>query len=379
MKNRSLVIGFCLAAVLLTIFLPAGLRHVGLAGLAAVTPLTHSIGTAQQMSLTGFSARPIIICNKISPSPTLLVAADSVIVSKKIRPPPDALNGDSASPAATAPPSDTAPPQTTFELTATADKWPLTALFLHFVDRWRVPYLSGTLEYDTGTAEPDLPASAQGDEAALSSDRPLGVAPVVNALLTGNDAEGISAAMLSANQTSGAAPATPPRPEPAPTAPSSPAATGKSDEPPSLPYSLQLSSCRALKNARQAAADFRKKGLDPYLVNVYLKSKPGSWWRVMVGQYPSLEAAQRAKESLQLTQAIVKRTRFANLIGEYQNEDALLEVKKRLEASRFSAYAVKDATSGLRLYVGAFTRQHQAEEQAVDLRANGMMCRVVLR
>ncbi|MFZ0614818.1 MAG: SPOR domain-containing protein [Desulfobacterales bacterium] len=381
MKNRSSTSGFFLLVTLLTIILLAGLRHVGQAGFATVPPLTHSTGAARLMSsLTDFSDQPMIICKKISPSPVLL-AAGSVVVSKKIEPPPNALEGKSASPAAAAPTSGAAPAQTEFERTAAADEGPLTAVFLDFFDRWRKSTPGGRLENDVDTAEPDFLASAKGDDTVFASDRPPGIAPFVNALLTGTESGSIPAAVLSANQTSGAAAlsATHPRPEPAMAAPPLPSAIGISNEPPSLPYSLQLSSCRSLKNARNAAADFRKMGLDPYLVNVYLKSHSGSWWRVMTGQYPSVEAAQRARESLQLTQAIVKRTRFANLIGEYQNKDALREVKKRLEASGFSAYTVEDATSGFRLYVGAFTRKHQAEEQAVDLRTNGLMCQVVLR
>ncbi|MFZ0131675.1 MAG: SPOR domain-containing protein [Desulfobacterales bacterium] len=381
MKHQFPTVGFWLAAGLLTIMSVSGMHPVGLADIATVPPPTHATGAARLMSPTGFSDRPMIISKKISPSPSPPAVAGSGVVSKKIEPPRAVLMGASASPAAIASPSDTAPVPTEFERTAASDERPLTAVFLDFFDRWRDPGLGRTLDHDAGGAESDFLASVKGDDAALSSDRPLQVAPFVNALLTGNEFGGLPAAVLSAHQTSGAAAvsATPPRPEPAPPAPLLPGANGIPDTPRLLPYSLQLSSCRSLTNARNAAADFRKKGLDPYLVNVYLKSHSGSWWRVMSGQYPSVEAAQRDREALQLTQAIVKRTRFANLIGEYQNKDALLEEKKRLETSGISTYTVEDAAAGFRLYVGAFTRKHQAEKQAIDLRTNGLMCRVVLR
>ena len=370
-KNRFPSVWVWLAAALLILVPVSGLHPVGLAD------------PATDPSPAGFSDRPLIVCKKIGPSPALSAAAGSHVVSKKIEPLSAALKDAPASPGATAPAraGDPAPAAPTDVARTAADEWPLTAVFLHVLDRWRDTDLGGTPGLGAGATEPDFMASAKGDDAALSSDSPAGESPVVNALLTGNDFSGIPAAAAAATQTNGAAPAaeTPPRTEPAPAARLSSVAAGTPDAPRLLPYSLQLSSCRSLKNARNAAADFRKKGLEPYLVNVNLRSRPGSWWRVMCGQYPSVEAARRARESLQLTQAIVKRTRFANLIGDYPDKDALLEVKNRLEAGGVSAYTVEDAAAGFRLYVGAFTRRHQAAEQAIDLRAGGLTCRVVLR
>ncbi|MEJ2474788.1 MAG: SPOR domain-containing protein [Desulfobacterales bacterium] len=150
-------------------------------------------------------------------------------------------------------------------------------------------------------------------------------------------------------------------------------------QPPTLPYSLQLSSCRSFENARNAAADFRKRGLDPFIVNVYLKNHGGSWWRVLSGQYSSVEEALSAKNELKLSDAIVKRTRFANLIRKYETRELMIEMKNRLENLGFSAYSVEDPNRGHRLFVGAFTRKSQAEKQALELQTKGIVCRVVAR
>ena len=152
-----------------------------------------------------------------------------------------------------------------------------------------------------------------------------------------------------------------------------------SKQTPSLPYSLQVSSCRSLENARNAAADFRKKGLDPFIVNVYLKNHGGSWWRVLSGQYASVKEALEAKKELKLSDAIVKRTRFATLIHEYETRELTIEMKNRLETLGFSAYTVEYANHGYRVFVGAFTRKSQAEKQALELQTKGIMCRVVDR
>jgi cell division protein FtsN len=164
---------------------------------------------------------------------------------------------------------------------------------------------------------------------------------------------------------------------PLPISASKPAAISK--QTPSLPFSLQLSSCRSFKNAQNAAADFRKMGLDPFIVNVYLKNHGGSWWRVLSGQYSSVKEALQAKKELKLSEAIVKRTRFANLIREDETRELTIEMKNRLETIGFSAYTVENADRGYRLFVGAFTRKSQAEKQALELQTKGIMCRVVAR
>jgi hypothetical protein len=92
-----------------------------------------------------------------------------------------------------------------------------------------------------------------------------------------------------------------------------------------------------------------------------------------------VEEALQAKKELKLSDAIVKRTRFANFIREYETRELTIEMKNRLEALGFSTYTVEYADHGYRLFVGAFTRKSQAEEQALELQTKGIMCRVVDR
>ena len=99
----------------------------------------------------------------------------------------------------------------------------------------------------------------------------------------------------------------------------------------------------------------------------------------MSGQYSSVEEALQAKKELKLSDAIVKRTRFANLIREFETRELTIEMKNRLETLGFSAYTVEYANHGYRVFVGAFTRKSQAEKQALELQTKGIMCRVVDR
>jgi len=148
---------------------------------------------------------------------------------------------------------------------------------------------------------------------------------------------------------------------------------------PPLPYSLQLCSCRAAENAQRSLADFRKKGLDAYLVKVQLGGDRGTWWRVYSGQYQTLDEAMGAKENLGLSDAIAKKTPFANLIGEYASEAQARTEQERLTALGFSPYVLTDHDNVFRLFVGAYTRKSQVERQALELESMGLISQSVVR
>ncbi|MGW8186084.1 MAG: SPOR domain-containing protein [Desulfobacterales bacterium] len=338
------------------------------------------------MSLSGSSARQIVVRRKIqteSPTlPALPATAYSYVITKKIvRPPSGSLDQSALSTSQTPVPmtSGTAPAKTASQGTSAAEILTLSSASLSFNGPWRESTLISSLMNEADASPSLASASAPIIEADLPSAGPPRETAFVSAVL---DRVTVSPQLAPAPK--GTASTDLPSGDrlqkgEATTPISASKSVANSNQTPSLPYSLQLSSCRTLENAKSAAADFRTRGLDPFIVNVYLKHHGGSWWRVLSGQYSSVEEALQAKNELKLSDAIVKRTRFANLIREDEARELTIEMKNRLETLGFSAYTVEYPNQGYRLFVGAFTRKSQAEEQARELQAIGVMCRVVAR
>jgi cell division septation protein DedD len=374
------------AGAVLALLLIGGLKLFGLQD-NSHTPLpTRISGEVRLMSLTGFSTRQLVVRKKIhteTPTlPALPATAYSFIVTKKIVP---HLSGSSdetdlsASQTLVPVTSDMAPAKTASQNNSAADKLPLPSASLSFSGPWQESALISRLMNEADATPSFVAASAPTADAASPSADPSREAAFVSAVLdrVTVSPEIVPASTRTANTDLPAGDQLQKREAPTPISASKSVTISK--QTPSLPYSLQLSSCRSLENARNAAADFRKRGLDPFIVNVYLKNHGGSWWRVLSGQYSSVEEALLAKNELKLSDAIVKRTRFANLIREYETRELTIEMKNRLETLGFSAYSVEDPNHGYRLFVGAFTRKSQAEKQALELQTKGIMCRVVAR
>ena len=374
------------AGALLAFLMIGGLRLFGLQDQSHTLLPTRLSGKVQLMSLTGSSARQIVVRRKIHAEPPILSALPatvySVIVTKKIVPPPsDSLDQTALSTSHAIMPmtSGIATAKTTSQNNSAAEILSLPSVSSAFNGQWRKSALISRLMNEAG-ASPSLPtASAPITDADSPSAGPPREAALMSAVLDRVivSPQIVPASTWTAKTELPSGNRLQEREVPTPISASKSVTISK--QPPSLPYSLQLSSCRSLINARNAAADFRKRGLDPFIVNVYLKNHGGSWWRVLSGQYSSVEEALSAKNELKLSDAIVKRTRFANLIREYETRELTIEMKNRLENLGFSAYSVEDPNHGHRLFVGAFTRKSQAEKQALELQAKGVICRVVAR
>lgn len=387
MKMRiSYKIAVWSTAALGTLMLIGGLKLFGLQA-NSHTPLpTRVSGEVRLMSLTGFSTRPFVIRKKIYAEPQILPALPattfSFVVTKKIVPPPSGSLDETAlstSPITVPMTSGMATAKTVSRDNSAAEIPPLPSASLSVNKPWQESALISRLMNDADASPSFASASAPPADAASPSADPPREAAFVSAVL---DRVAVSPEIVPAsNRTTdtGSPFADQPQEKEAPTPVSASKSAATSKRSPSLPYSLQLSSCRSPKNAQNAAADFRKMGLDPFIVNVYLKNHGGSWWRVLTGQYSSVEKALQAKRERKLSDAIVKRTRFANLIHEYETRELTIEMKNRLETLGISAYTVKYDGHGYRLLVGAFTRKSQADKQALELQTKGIMCRVVNR
>jgi septal ring-binding cell division protein DamX len=374
----------------LAFILLGGLKLFGLYNSSQAPSSTGFSGEVRLMSLAGIFDRALVVRKKIYTESQTLAAmpatAFSFVVTKKIVFPPPGSSDETAlstsqPPVPTA--GETAPAKTVSSDNSAADGLPPPSDSFSLDGPWQGSDLISRLTNEAEVSSSITSASAPATNGASRPEDPARRAAFVSAVLD-RDAVFPEIAPLSnwtADTGSDAAGQPQEREQPAPISPSvsGSSAAAISKRTPSFPFSLQLSSCRSLRNAQNAAADYRKLGMEPFIVNVYLKNFGGTWWRVLFGHYSSTQEALQAKKNLKLSDAIVKRTRFANLIHEYETQELTIEMKNRLESLGFSAYTIESADHGYRLFVGAYTRKSQAEKQAHELLAKGIVCRVVDR
>jgi cell division septation protein DedD len=144
------------------------------------------------------------------------------------------------------------------------------------------------------------------------------------------------------------------------------------------PFSLLLSSNRGRENALSTLPGYRRKGLAPYLVHTDLGEK-GKWWRTLFGHYRSLEEALQAQKALNIENAVVVKTPFANLIGDYPSANEAAETAVRLTQKGLFPYVVKGTGDTAQLLVGAFPTQTAAEQQQRELEGQGIVARTIRR
>ena len=63
-------------------------------------------------------------------------------------------------------------------------------------------------------------------------------------------------------------------------------------------YSIQVSAWKLKSKANYEANRLKKKGLDVKVVSVYLSEKGGTWYRVMIGSYSTIDEAKKQIESI---------------------------------------------------------------------------------
>jgi cell division septation protein DedD len=144
------------------------------------------------------------------------------------------------------------------------------------------------------------------------------------------------------------------------------------------PFSILLSSCKERGNAVASLSAYRRTGLTPYIVQTDLGGK-GLWWRTLMGYYRTPEEASRAKNALKIGDAVVVKTPYANLIGQYESETEAAEAMARLDPKAVFAYIVKGSENSFQVMTGAFPSPQAAETQQRELEARGITTSTVLR
>lgn len=144
------------------------------------------------------------------------------------------------------------------------------------------------------------------------------------------------------------------------------------------PFSILLSSCREKENALAALSGYRQTGLTPYIVQTDLGGK-GQWWRTLMGHYRTLAEAAQARAALKIADAVVVKTPYANLIGQYESQTEADAAVRRAAQQDVSAYVVKGPANSFQLMTGAFPNQQAAETYRRELEGKGLATRIVQR
>jgi len=144
------------------------------------------------------------------------------------------------------------------------------------------------------------------------------------------------------------------------------------------PYSILLSSCRLPQSARKIVRDYKKVGLAPYVAKVEFKNGD-VWLRVFAGQYQTRKEALTVKQKHHLSEALVKKTPYTNLIDTFSSEDEMKDTLGRLKGLGYSPYVLKRAENRFQLVVGAFITREGAEKQKSELQSKGISNEIVQR
>ena len=144
------------------------------------------------------------------------------------------------------------------------------------------------------------------------------------------------------------------------------------------PFSILLSSCKEKPNAVAALSDYRKSGLTPYIVETDLGSK-GLWWRILAGYYRTLDEAARARKALRFSDAMVVKTPYANLIGQYGSEKEAFQAADQVIPKEVFPYVVRGPGNSFQLMAGAFPSQQGAEKHQRELESKGIATRTIQR
>ena len=148
-------------------------------------------------------------------------------------------------------------------------------------------------------------------------------------------------------------------------------------------YTIQVSSRKNKDASTREAMNIRNKGNSGFVSHAHIPGK-GDWYRVFIGSYRSFEEAQQAVFDLKkkaYPQAIVVKMPFAIQIGVFSSDEELKKLDADLRSKGYIAFSVPDRLDNnkIRLLVGAFQTEKEAEIFAKELEKEGFESTVVRR
>ena len=149
------------------------------------------------------------------------------------------------------------------------------------------------------------------------------------------------------------------------------------------PYTIQVSSRKNKEAANREAMKSRNKGGSGFISHAYIPGK-GDWYRVFIGFYRTFEEAEQAAFELrkkEYAQAFVVYMPFAIQIGVSFKDKELKILEADLRSKGYLSYSILDRSynNRIRLLVGAFRTEKEAEIFIKALEKEGFKCKVVQR
>jgi cell division septation protein DedD len=149
------------------------------------------------------------------------------------------------------------------------------------------------------------------------------------------------------------------------------------------PYMVQVSAYKSKEDSLREAMILRDKGDSVCISYVRIAGK-GDWYRVLVGFYRTSQEAQAAVLELKKREydhAFVVRPPFTVELGMYSDNEKLKELATRLILKGYSAYSLpnRETKNEIRLLVGAFWTEKEAETVTKELQKEGFTPKVVRR
>ncbi len=149
------------------------------------------------------------------------------------------------------------------------------------------------------------------------------------------------------------------------------------------PYTIQVSSRKNKEASILEAMKLRNKGNSGFVSHAYISGK-GDWYRVFIGFYRTVKEAQQAAFELkkqEYVHAFVVKMPYAIQIGVSSKNEELKKLEADLRSKGYLAYSVLDRlyNNKIRLLVGAFRTEKEAEILTKELEKEGFKPKVVRR
>jgi cell division septation protein DedD len=157
-----------------------------------------------------------------------------------------------------------------------------------------------------------------------------------------------------------------------------PSTSEGNNEPGSFPFSVYLGSFKTRAKAQDTVNANKQQGIPGFWVKVN-SQEIGVWHRIYAGCFKDRKQAESFIEAYSLKDAEVKKTAYANLIGNYKDINELNKMIQSLADLGYSPYTIEESDAEQKLFVGAFMTSAGAEEQNAELKSRGIESSVVKR
>ena len=153
-----------------------------------------------------------------------------------------------------------------------------------------------------------------------------------------------------------------------------------------VPFTVQISASRSQQQCYRVAAMLRRTGYPAFTGSLKLKDQ-GVWHRIFVGSFPTMEEAEKTRQSLEkdeITDSLIRIMPYAIQVGRDGTLESFKDLREKLSALQYMPYTsyVRDvgtSATQTRLLLGAFETKEDTATLVNALRSEGLEARVVNR